>query len=153
MNKREADLIATAVSIIRPDWLRTSLVTMLGNLPARLRDRSARDVHMALLWLAYDPQQETPRLLRENGEWWRPATLAHTEPGILTHCEHGKHGWCYDCEQPVMLATPEQRDHHLRIARKAVREARETQMRADGTETPDPYPTTQTDNQAAQPTK
>ena len=131
MNKREADLIATAVSIIRPDWLRTSLVTMLGNLPARLRDRSARDVHMALLWLAYDPQQETPRLLRENGEWWRPATQAHAEPGILTHCEHGKHGWCYDCERPEDLPTPEQVSEYVSAARKAIRQARESAMRKD----------------------
>ena len=160
MNQHEANLIANSVTAVRPDWLKTSLVTMLGNLPAHLRDRPARDVHMALLWLAYDPKQETPRLLRESGPWWRPATQAHTEPGVLTYCEHGKSGWCYDCEQPCLLATPEQRDHHLRIARKAAREAREAQVRAtstkthaDGTETPDPYPTTQTDNQVAQPAK
>ena len=156
MNKREVDLIATAVSIIRPDWLRTSLVTMLGNLPAHLRDRPAKDVHMALLWLAYDPQQETPRLLREAGPWWRAATQAHAEPGILTHCEHGKYGWCYDCEQPVMLATPEQVDEHVRAARRAIREAREAthvamgaETRADGPVASDPYPTTQTAHEAA----
>ena len=103
MNKPEAEQIAAAISMIRPQWLKTSLVTALGNLPAHLRERPARDVHLALLWLAYDPRQDTPRLLREDGPWWNLATLTGprvvvTEPGIVTRCEHGETGArCLEC--------------------------------------------------------
>ena len=111
MNKPEADQIAAAVSMIRPQWLTSSLSTMLGKLPARLRDRPARDVHLALLWLAYDPRQDTPRLLREDGPWWNLAALTGprvtvTEPGIVTRCEHGEIGArCLECN-PRKTAGP-----------------------------------------------
>lgn len=104
MNRNEAEQIALAVSTIRPQWLKTSLVTALGNLPRHHRDKPARDVHLALLWLAYDPQQDTPRLLREDGPWWNlaaltgPGTQPATETGVVTYCEHGRPGvTCSDC--------------------------------------------------------
>lgn len=119
MNRPQAEQIAYAVSTVRPDWLRSSLVTMLGNLPTHLRDKPARDVMLALVWLAYDPDQETPRLLREDGPWWNLARLAgpgaqpQTESGIVTWCEHGRPSGrhCPDCQQPVArsLPTEEQR--------------------------------------------
>ena len=76
MNRDEAQRIAGAISVIRPDWLTTSLVTMLGKLPPHLRARPALDVHLALAWLAHDPDQQTPRLLREDGPWWQLAAPA-----------------------------------------------------------------------------
>ena len=119
MNKPEAEQIAAAVTVIRPRWLQSSLATLLGNLPARFRDRPARDVHLALLWLAYDPQQDTPRLLREDGPWWNLAALAGsgtqraTESGIVTRCAHGEPGTrCPECHPRThrgALPTPEQR--------------------------------------------
>lgn len=123
MNRPEAEQIAHAIAMIRPRWLASSLATMLGNLPAHLRQRPARDVHLALLWLAYDPHQDTPRLLREDGPWWNLAAL--TEPGtqrgtstnIVTYCEHGEPGSrcdaCYPNTRGLggsgIRPTPEQR--------------------------------------------
>ena len=119
MNKPEAEQIAAAIAAIRPRWLQSSLTTLLGNLPARFRERPARDVHLALLWLAYDPQQDTPRLLREDGPWWNlasltgPGTQHATESGIVTYCAHGEPGTrCPECHPRThrgTLPTPEQR--------------------------------------------
>lgn len=79
MNRPEAEMIATAISHYRPAWLKTSLTTMLSNLPPEHRDKPARDIALALTWLAFDPEQQTPRLLREHGPWWNLAAL--TGPG------------------------------------------------------------------------
>lgn len=117
MNKPEADQIAAAVSIVRPRWLTTSLATMLGNLPPKFRDRPARDVHLALLWLAYDPQQDTPRLLREDGPWWNVGGLAgpgtqSTTSQETTWCKfHGRPyrdvcRYCRDEQPPQSAGTP-----------------------------------------------
>lgn len=128
MNKPEAEQIAAAISMIRPQWLKTSLVTALGNLPAHLRERPARDVHLALLWLAYDPKQETPRLLREDGPWWNLASMAGpqsqtTEPRILTRCEHGIVGArcpdCYPTERRGTSLSPEMRERMRATIRDA----------------------------------
>ena len=127
MNKPEADQIAHAVSLIRPQWLKTSLVTMLGNLPAHHRDKPARDVHLALLWLAYDDKQETPRLLREDGPWWNlsaltgPGTQQATEPRIVTYCEHGEPGSscpaCFPRRGPSGIGMPANLRTQLRALR------------------------------------
>ena len=135
MNKPEADQIAAAVSLIRPSWLQSSLATMLGNLPARHRDRPARDVHLALLWLAYDPQQDTPRLLREDGPWWNlasltdPRTRPTTEPGIVTRCVHGLIGArCDTCNPKTRQGVP--CPPNLRAAmREAIHEAQDVTAR------------------------
>ena len=119
MNKAEAEQIASAVSIIRPDWLRTSLATTLGRLPGHLRARPARDVHLALVWIAYDPDTKTPGRLAQDGPWWATARLAGpgaqraTEPGIVTYCSHGEPGTrCLECHPRAHHGhgpTPEQR--------------------------------------------
>lgn len=131
MIKPEAKQIASAVSMIRPSWLQTSLVTLLGNLPAHLRERPARDVHLALLWLAYDPKQETPRLLREDGPWWNLSSLTDprskptTESGTVTRCEHNIVGArcpdCYPRDRHGVVPTTEQRAQ----MRAAIQQAKE----------------------------
>lgn len=135
MNRPEAEQIASAVSMIRPRWLQSSLVTLLGKLPDHLKARPARDVHLALLWLAYDPQQETPRLLREDGPWWNLAAL--TGPGTqqtvatvtpLT-CEHGNRpSRCDQCSQRRGVPpSPEQKA----AIRAAIDEAKNRNTRKD----------------------
>lgn len=135
MNRPEAEQIASAVSMIRPRWLQSSLVTILGKLPDHLKARPARDVHLALLWLAYDPQQDTPRLLREDGPWWNLAAL--TGPGTqqtvatvtpLT-CEHGNRpSRCDQCSQ--RRGVPPSPEHKAAI-RAALAEAQDRNTRKD----------------------
>lgn len=84
MTRDEAQRIAGAISIIRPDWLASSLQTVLGKLPAHLRARPARDVHLALAWLAHDPEQRTPRLLSESGPWWQLTAQPGAAPTLRT---------------------------------------------------------------------
>lgn len=73
MTRAEARVIAESAALVRPDWLVTSLVSLL----AEFRAKDARDVHLALLWVAYDPKTRTPARLREDGPWWRLGQPAH----------------------------------------------------------------------------
>lgn len=74
MNHPEADQIASAISMIRPDWLKSSLMTLL----AKHKHRSARDVMLALVWCAYDPATDTPGRINADGPWWDCTRLAGT---------------------------------------------------------------------------
>ena len=74
MNRPEAEAIAEAVSAIRPKWLKTSLLTLLADFQAK----SARDVMLALVWVAYDPETKTPGRIREQGDWWNISRAAST---------------------------------------------------------------------------
>lgn len=126
MNRPEAEQIATAVSIIRPDWVRTSLLTTLERLPAHHRARPARDVHLALVFLAYDPATHTPGRLGQDGPWWAVAALAGPgtdmprEPGIVTYCTHGEPGLrCTLCHPRTTAGVPP--TDAYRAAREALR--------------------------------
>ncbi len=63
MNRNEAEVIASAVSIIRPAWLKSSLLTLL----AKHQHRPARQVAIALVAMAYDDEVKTPGLLDREG--------------------------------------------------------------------------------------
>lgn len=136
MNRPEAEQIASAISILRPAWLRTSLLTMLGRLPSHLASRPARDVMLALTWLAYDPEQETPRLLYEDGPWWNVASLTGpgtgraTEPGIVANCEHGERpSRCEACRIVDRRPPSAAQREAIRAAILAGREAMESRTR------------------------
>ena len=91
MNQNQARAIAKAVSFIRPDWQESSLSSLLTGLPAARRDMPARDVMLALVWLAYDPATKTPGRLIADGPWWHIAdTAAHTQPAPTTSTVQ----WC-----------------------------------------------------------
>lgn len=73
MTKADAERIADTAVAIRPDWIRASIITILHN----HRAKNPRDVHLAMTWLAYDPDTRTPARINETGPWW---TLGR-EPG------------------------------------------------------------------------
>ena len=75
MTKDEAQRIATAINLIRPDWATASIVTVIGKDHAL---RPAKDVGVALMWLALDPTTETPGRLNETGPWWNSARASYT---------------------------------------------------------------------------
>ena len=68
----EAEQIAAAICQLRPDWLQSSLVTLMG----RQQHRAARDVALALVWLAYDPETKTPGRLETAGPHWLLSRMA-----------------------------------------------------------------------------
>lgn len=80
MNRNQAAQIAEAIAAIRPDWTKTSLLTLM----AEFAHREPRDVFLALAWLAYDRDTKTPGRLRTDGPHWHISRLAGIpEP---THC-------------------------------------------------------------------
>ena len=109
MNRPEAEHIADAITAIRPDWLRTSLLTILG----RHQHRSARDVHLAMVWIAYDPETKTPGRIDADGPWWGaartagvPTAPANPDPKCARHGD-----WlpCLACQREARgpLPTPD----------------------------------------------
>ena len=72
--KTDAQRIAAAVNILRPDWSAESIVTIIG------RDHQHRpilDVTVALVWLALDAETATPGRLAESGPWWNAARAGY----------------------------------------------------------------------------
>lgn len=78
MIQPEAQQVATAITMIRPDWPYASLMTLLG----RHKHRTARDVMLALTWIAYDPETKTPGRIDADGPWWATSRLAGVEPTL-----------------------------------------------------------------------
>ena len=79
MIRPEAEQIAAAVTIIRPDWQQSSLVSLLS----KHQHRPARDVALALIWVAYDSETTSPGRINADGPWWRTARLAATQDSPL----------------------------------------------------------------------
>ncbi len=108
MNRTEVERIAKAINGLRPDWPWNALCTFIEG---HLTDRAYRDVAVALAFVACDPDTRTPKRVLEAGPWWHvgPPSARHTEPGIVTYCEHGRPSGshCPDCTQPVERPTPE----------------------------------------------
>lgn len=75
VNRPEAEQIAAAITLIRPDWLKVSLVTLL----AKHQHRPVRDVMLALVWIAYDPDTKAPGRISTDGPWWHIGRLAGAE--------------------------------------------------------------------------
>lgn len=70
MNEHEAERIAAAINILRPDWPRKSLVTLIMT---KLAHRPRRDVCVALAWVACESNSHTPARVVEGGPWWKAA--------------------------------------------------------------------------------
>lgn len=104
MTREDATRIAETLIALRPDWQRNSIVTLL----AEYRHRDPRDVHLAAIWIAYDPDTRTPARLREDGPWWH--LTDHSGPPRLT-------AW-RDPHADITPATPDA-IRRIRAARKA----------------------------------
>lgn len=78
MDQNQIDRIALAAHALRPDWRADSLRTFIGQQVTRsglpLRDMPARDVAVALTWIACDPDTRVPTRVLENGPWWEATT-------------------------------------------------------------------------------
>lgn len=67
MTPNEIERIADAVSHLRPEWLRSQVVDLLRE---HHRNRTAREVMLALAWVAYDPDTRGPGRINSEGPWW-----------------------------------------------------------------------------------
>lgn len=71
MNDHEIDRISASMNMLRPDWPKQQLRTLLKD--ERITDRPRRDVCVALSWIACEPNSHTPYRVLEAGPWWRAA--------------------------------------------------------------------------------
>jgi hypothetical protein len=71
MNDHEIDRIAAAMNMLRPDWPKQQLRTLLND--ERITTRPRRDVCVALSWIAAEPASHNPYRVLESGPWWRAA--------------------------------------------------------------------------------
>ena len=78
MNIHEAERIANAINVLRPDWPVASLRTLLGR--PELTRRPRRDVLVALAWVAAEPESQKPYRVLESGPWWAAAAAEHARP-------------------------------------------------------------------------
>lgn len=67
MNRTEMERLANAVTALRPDWPTSSVRSFLAK---NLADRAYRDVAVALVWCATDPDTLTPARVLGAGPWW-----------------------------------------------------------------------------------
>lgn len=75
MDQHEARRIAESAHALRPDWPIRQTLTIL----AEFRHMAPVDVHLAVVWIAYDPDIATPGALRDHtGPWWRITTEPET---------------------------------------------------------------------------
>lgn len=69
-SRDEAQRLAAMGNTLRPDWPAGSLLTLISQ---DLRNRTYRDIAIALAYIATDPATKTPGRLREAGPWWEAA--------------------------------------------------------------------------------
>ena len=73
MDQHDARRIAETANALRPDWPIRSLMTILAD----FRHLDPLDVHLAVVWIAYDSTIDSPAILRATtGPWWRLARQA-----------------------------------------------------------------------------
>lgn len=70
MTPIELHRLAGAVTCLRPDWPPASIQTFLQR---HLAHRPLRDIAVALVTCALDPQTDTPARVLEPGPWWKTA--------------------------------------------------------------------------------
>lgn len=93
MNDLEAERVAAAIHELRPDWPRTSLLTLIRS---KLIQKPRRDVIVALGWVAADETSKTPARVLETGPWWKAAGVeGGGSHGALAH----RGPWCKNCYQ------------------------------------------------------
>lgn len=72
LTREEANRIADAIQVLRPDWGRLGVMSVLGEQRIRAQ-RQYRDVVVAFVAVATDPDSKTPARLLEHGPWWEAA--------------------------------------------------------------------------------
>ena len=77
MTKDQAEMIATAVRVLRPEWPMQWVMEVLAH--NDIRNRPMRQVVVAFMAVAADPDTKYPQRLHEGGDWWKAAAVAMRE--------------------------------------------------------------------------
>ena len=98
IDKTEAERIAEAVHCLRPDWVASSIVRLIGESPD-LRTRAYRDLAVAFAYIACDVASLTPGRVRENGPWWAHTNAQRaTTSTITTRCPDHPEEPAWSCQ-------------------------------------------------------
>lgn len=73
MTPIELHRLAGAIATLRPDWPASSLQTFIER---HFAHRAARDVAVAMAYVALDPATEKPGRVLEAGPWWQAAATS-----------------------------------------------------------------------------
>lgn len=95
MNEHEAQKIAAAMHVVRPDWPASSVLTLIRK---NLINRPRRDVFVALAWIASETNTATPARVLEQGPWWKAAGVDGTTSPQREPFDRG--GCCHTCSLP-----------------------------------------------------
>ena len=121
MTPIQAQRIANAVSVLRPEWAAASIETLLLDPAKHLSRRPACDVAAALAWVACDPASKTPGRVLEHGPWW--PTRPESEPARTAQCPR-----CRDFHPPTerheCVRPSSRKADHIAEMREAVAAAR-----------------------------
>ena len=104
MDSQEAARIGAAINALRPDWPARSIAKVITT---RMDKRAPVDVALALTWVAFEADSNTPARAAENGPWWSLTTPGSTAPTVTAtpcpaHPAHPAHA----CRQCRREATP-----------------------------------------------
>lgn len=143
IDKTEAERIAEAVHALRPDWVASSIVRLIGE-NADLRSRAYRDLAVAFAYVACDSATLTPGRVREAGPWWAHTNAQKaTTSAVTTRCpEHPAHA-AWDCPECADAACDPDRARELAAAARAAIPRRQVSHRH-----PEPAPTNLADVRA-----
>lgn len=100
LNHDQADRIASAIQVVRPDWNHKQLMGVLGMDDIKLR-RTYVDTFHAMLAIALDGSTKQPTRVLEPGPWWAASTDSAIPPNtsdlLPTHADDD----CRECGQPA----------------------------------------------------
>ncbi|MFL0459106.1 hypothetical protein ACH0CA_01310 [Kytococcus sedentarius] len=77
MNKDEAQTLTHAVRALRPEWRADWVMEALAH--PDIRFRPFRQMVVAFMAVAADPESKSPRRIHESGDWWKAAAVAMRE--------------------------------------------------------------------------
>lgn len=83
----QAQKLAALGNTLRPDWKPGALLTFITQ---ELKNRTFREIAIALAYIGTDPEIRTPGVLREPGPWWEAARP-------IAPAASGGHGKCDNC--------------------------------------------------------
>lgn len=97
LTREQADRIASAIQVVRPDWNHPQLMGVLAKDEIRQR-RTYVDTFHAMLSIALDDATRQPTRVLEPGPWWR---VAPVERGATAALRTPADDDCRECGQPA----------------------------------------------------
>lgn len=132
MTPTEITRLAGSIASLRPDWPQSSLHTFITR---DLAAKPYRDAAVAMVWVASDPDTQTPRRVLENGPWWQavadPSQRGATPDNTAGHRCDTCTNWVVRGEEHI--CQPPLNREETRAAADAARAAHHAALRGEET--------------------